>query len=138
MREVVRACHIKTWAETSASEHWIFFFSSRLFAAIRSLRAVLLGSFQALGRPLHWPVSRCAKSKAKSINKSRMMRGEAAGVCWVWGELCEEVAEARGLAIEIVPQHEFPSRTLGSPDATLATFWKRTFGTSSNELDDQI
>ena len=31
--------------------------------------------------------------KAKSINKSRMMRGEAAGVCWAGGELCEEVAE---------------------------------------------
>ena len=40
--------------------------------------------------------------KAKSINKSRIMRGEAAGVCWVWGELCEEVAEGWGLAIEIV------------------------------------
>ena len=40
--------------------------------------------------------------KAKSINKSRMMRGEAAGVCWVCGELCEEVAEGWALAIEIV------------------------------------
>ena len=37
-----------------------------------------------------------------------------------------------------LPYHESPSRTLGTPDATLATFWKRTFGTSSNELDDQI
>ena len=35
--------------------------------------------------------------KAKSINKSRMMREKAAGVCWVWGELCEEVAEGWGL-----------------------------------------
>ena len=34
--------------------------------------------------------------------------------------------------------HESPSRTLGRPDATLATFWKRTSGTSSNELADQI
>ena len=40
--------------------------------------------------------------KAKSINESRMVRGEAAGFCWVWGELCEEVAEGWGLAIEIV------------------------------------
>ena len=40
-----------------------FFFSSRLFAAIRSQGAVLLVSFQALGLFLYWPVSRCAKSK---------------------------------------------------------------------------
>ena len=37
-----------------------------------------------------------------------------------------------------LPYHESPPRTLGTPDATLATFWKRTFGTSTNELDDQI
>ena len=43
--------------------HFTFFFSSRLFAAIRSQGAVLLVSFQALGLFLYWPVSRCAKSK---------------------------------------------------------------------------
>ena len=37
-----------------------------------------------------------------------------------------------------LPYHESPWRTLGTPDATLATFWKRTFGTSSNELDDHV
>ena len=42
-----------------------FFFSHAFFPAIRSLRAVLLGSFQALGLFLYWPVSRCAKSKGK-------------------------------------------------------------------------
>ena len=41
----------------------VFFFSSRLFAAIRSQGAVLLVSFQALGLFLYWPISRCAKSK---------------------------------------------------------------------------
>ena len=30
------------------------------------------------------------------------MGGEAAGVWWVWGELCEEVAEGWRLAIELV------------------------------------
>ena len=37
----------------------LFFFPSRLFAAIGSQWAVLLGSFQALGLFLYWPVSRC-------------------------------------------------------------------------------
>ena len=37
-----------------------------------------------------------------------------------------------------LPYHESPSRTLGTPNAALATFWKRTSGTSSNELEDQI
>ena len=48
-----------------AGKQWnnIFFFSSRLFAAIRSQGAVLLVSFQALGLFVYWPVSRCAKSK---------------------------------------------------------------------------
>ena len=72
------------------------FFSSRLFAAIRSQGAVLLVSFQALGRFLYWPVSRCAKSKRqspniKSTDESGWMGGETAGVCGVWWELCEEV-----------------------------------------------
>ena len=53
----------------------ICFFSSRLFATIGSQGAVLLVSFQALGLFLYWPVSRCAKSKAKSINESGRMWG---------------------------------------------------------------
>ena len=67
------------------SEHLIFiFFLHAFFSAIRSQRTVLLGSFQALGLFLYWPVSRSAIPKAKSINKSRMLGREAAGVCWVW------------------------------------------------------
>ena len=48
----------------------IFFYPSRLFAAIRSQGAVLLVSFQALGLFLYWPVSRCAKSKGKVQTQS--------------------------------------------------------------------
>ena len=54
---------------------FFLFFPSRLFAAIGSQGAVLLVSFQALGLFLYWPVSRCAKSKAKSINESGKMWG---------------------------------------------------------------
>ena len=49
------------------------FFPSRLFSAMGSQGAVLLVSFQALGLFLCWPVSRCAKSRAKSINESGRM-----------------------------------------------------------------
>ena len=77
------------------------FFSSRLFAAIRSQGAVLLVSFQALELLLYWPVYRCAKSKRqspniKSTHKSGWMEGEATGVCGVWWELCEEVTKGGG------------------------------------------
>ena len=40
--------------------------------------------------------------KAKSIGKSGGMGGEAAGVCGVRGELCKEVTEGGGFALEIV------------------------------------
>ena len=80
------------------------FFFSHLFAAIRSQGTVFLVRFQALGLFLYWSVSRSAKSKGKvkSSNESGRMWGEAAAVCGVWWELCEEVTEGWGLAIEIV------------------------------------
>ena len=57
----------------------LFFFSSRLFSAIGSQWAVLLGSFQALGLFLYWPVSRCAKSKGKV---HWQVRGGGGGCGW--------------------------------------------------------
>ena len=72
-----------------------FFFSSRLFAAIGSQWAVLLGSFQALGLFLYWPVSRCAKFKGKVHWQVRgggggggwRLRGQGVvqGGHWRWG-----------------------------------------------------
>ena len=58
-------CPQKKNQRTSSSSSFFFFFPSRLFSAIGSQWAVLLGSFQALGLFLYWPVSRCAKSKGK-------------------------------------------------------------------------
>ena len=99
---LIWAMLLTTW-RTYASQ-MTFFFSSRLFAAIRSQGAVLLVSFQALELLLYWPVYRCAKSKRqspniKSTDESGWMEGEATGVCGVWWELCEEVTEGWGIAI---------------------------------------
>ena len=44
----------------------------------------------------------CKVQKVKSTDESGWMGGEAAGVCGVWWELCEEVTEGWGIAIEIV------------------------------------
>ena len=43
-----------------------------------------------------------ASPNTKSTHESRRMGGEAAGVCGVWWELCEEVTEGWGIAIEIM------------------------------------
>ena len=40
--------------------------------------------------------------KAKSTGKSGGVGGEATGVCGVRGELCKEVTEGGGFAVEIV------------------------------------
>ena len=61
-----------------------------------------MGSFQALGLFLYWPVSRCAKSKGKVHGQVSGGGGETAGGCGVRGELCKEVTEGEGFALEIV------------------------------------
>ena len=60
------------------------FFFPHAFSPRSGFGAVLLGSFQALGLASFPDVQ---SPEAKSFNKSGMMTGGAAGVCWVWGEL---------------------------------------------------
>ena len=81
----------------------MFFFSSRLFSRDKVSQSCFTGQLPGIGTVfLLASLQMCKVQRQKSINKSRMMGKEAAGVCWVWGELCEEVAEGWGLAIEIV------------------------------------
>ena len=85
----------------------LFFFPSRLFAAIRCSRSCFTGQLPGIGTVFILASLQMCKSKRqspniKSTDESGWMGGEAAGVCGVWWELCEEVTEGWGIAIEIM------------------------------------
>ena len=81
----------------------IFCFSSRRWAARGSQGTLFTGQFPGIGTSsILASLSDVQNAKARPTNKSGRMWGEAAGVCGVWREFCDEVNGGRGLAIEIV------------------------------------
>ena len=75
------------------------FFFSRLFSRDKVSESCFTGQLPGIGTVfILASLQMCKVQRQSPLTNQR----EAAGVCWVWGELCEEVAEGWGLAIEIV------------------------------------
>ena len=100
-------CWLRTHNQKDLEAFMTCFFFSRIFAAISSQGAVFFVSFQALGlffilASLQMCKIQRLSPNTKSTDELGWMGEEAAGVCGVWWELCEEVTEGWRIAIEIM------------------------------------